>query len=113
MDKQKKEIIKSTEEIKNNIGVGEFAKLPEWKNIKDRLVKKLLELDSVSVLFEKARKENKPSESVLEEIKINEKVIRLITEWLMEIEADKNSIEYNLNLLQETKEEGFIVVNEE
>ena len=50
--KQTKEELKAQEQIDKDARIGEFVKSEDWKLIKERLFLKLLEFDSLSIMYE-------------------------------------------------------------
>lgn len=95
-----------SDEIQKNIQIGQFVNSQDYRVLKDRLMEKILNLDSLSVLFDKMK--DVTLEQFGKEAYMNAKAIKVIVEWLSEAEGDASMLETNLSELREKKEEKFI-----
>lgn len=95
------EEIKATAQIDEDVKVGEFSKSEDWRVVKDRLFKKLLELDSLSLLYDGIK--DKTIQNLGENALINGKVCSIIINWISEIESDGETLETNQLQLKEMK----------
>jgi hypothetical protein len=95
------EEIKPGEQLDNQIRVGEFANSPDWKLVKRRLLERLIELDSLSIMYDGAK--SKTIKSLGEKAFINGKVCKIIIDWISEVEADGQTLEANQIALKELK----------
>jgi hypothetical protein len=73
---------KETDELERK---GMFANSDEWRMVKDSLIRKLMELDSVSHVVEKEKA--LPLSEIKEILYINGKVVNIVVSWLNEVEG--------------------------
>jgi hypothetical protein len=95
------EDIKPQTQLDEQIKAGEFSRSHDWKIVKKRLFDKLLELDSLSIIYEQSK--SKTIKSLGEKAFVNGKVCKIIIEWISEIEADGETLEENQIALKDMK----------
>lgn len=99
------EIDKETQEVLKEGETASFlAKNDDWKWAKKKLLQKLSNLDSVRTLEKTIEKKG----DVGLEIKARNMTIKMILEWLDEIEGIAEQYEENKKLLEDVQKEDYI-----
>ncbi len=102
--------LKPQTQLDEQIKVGDFSRGHDWKLVKKRLFDKLLELDSLSMMYEGSK--SKTVKSLGEKALVNGKVCKIIIEWISEIEADGEALELNQVQLKDMKHDIIYRTNE-
>ena len=104
------EDLKPQVQLDEQIKVGDFARGHDWKLVKKRLFDKLLEMDSLSVMYEGSK--SKTIKSLGEKAFVNGKVCKIIIEWISEVEAEGQTLEENQVALKDMKHDIIYRTNE-
>jgi hypothetical protein len=101
---EKIENIKAGNQISKDSQVEQFVNSDDWKIIKQRLFSKLLELDSLSVLYESTKR--KTVKNMGELAYINGKVCSIIIDWISQIEGTK--VQGTKDIFSEMRRDDFM-----
>lgn len=85
--------------------VYEFVKSDNWQIIRKKLIDKIIHFDSISNLLD--------NECTRQDILGNKKAVKLVFDWLNEIEGDAQEYAVLMTQVTKSKEENIIVNLEE
>ncbi|QGH73328.1 MAG: hypothetical protein [Siphoviridae sp. cttb18] len=81
----------------------QFTQSPEWKSVKKSLIEKLMLADSCSLIDEKLS-----NQEAGELARVNAKVVKMVTEWIQDIEGDADMYLEMIDSITEEKKENLI-----
>lgn len=98
IDKETKEILSENEKIASFVGSD------PWKIIKKKLYSKLITLDSVSAI----PKNDRSFEEVGRDAAMREAVVKIVTDWILEIEGIASNESSIASLMKEAREDSIL-----
>ena len=106
MDQQEKQ---EQQEAANQETTRQFANSQSWKLVKDSLIRKIMDLDSVSATFEALQKKGILLDEIKELLCVNAKAVNIIVDWLNEIETAAGGRGNTMAEMKEKKGEEIII----
>lgn len=110
MDQEKREQHEAKEELANEELKAQFARSYAWKLVKDSLIAKLVDMDSVSATIESLTKKEKPLDEIKDLMYTNGKAVEIVVDWINGIETMGGIINANFKQeINDRKKEQVIV----
>jgi len=110
MDQEAKAQHEAKEELANDELKAQFAGSHAWHLVKQTLVAKVMEMDSISATIERLTKEGKPLHEIKEIMYTQGKAVNIIVDWMNEIETLGGNRRANFKGETEGKKKDEIIV---
>lgn len=95
---------KQDKNLRETRDIAQFIGTDGWKLVRERLVEKLIEFDSISSV----PKENRTLEDIANDIIQREAVVAIVLDWIREIEGERGANEYNIQAFKQDRIRTYI-----
>ncbi len=80
-----------------------WANSDDWKMVKAQLIRKLMNMDSSSMTFEELKRKRKSVATIKEELYSNAKAVKVVVDWMDEIENYSGGTRTEVNEMKEAE----------